>query len=80
MFFIALDFWVHVVAEDDRVMKCSPKDFVLKLWHVKNGNPTTDPPAKVGDSMGSRALIPGLLIPASLIPASLIPAFLIPGP
>ena len=40
------DFSVHVLAEDDHVMKCNAKDFVLKFWLVENNSSATDPPAK----------------------------------
>ncbi|CAB4001570.1 Structural maintenance of chromosomes flexible hinge domain-containing 1, partial [Paramuricea clavata] len=40
------DFFAHVVAEDDHVMKCNTKDFVLKLWSVENNSSSSEPPAK----------------------------------
>jgi hypothetical protein len=42
-----LDFSAHVLAEDDHVMKCNGKDFVLKLWSVENNSSSTEPPSKV---------------------------------
>ncbi len=44
---IFVDFSVHVLAEDDHVMKCNAKDFVLKLWSVENNSTPSEPPAKV---------------------------------
>ncbi|XP_046854704.1 structural maintenance of chromosomes flexible hinge domain-containing protein 1-like isoform X2 [Xenia sp. Carnegie-2017] len=38
------DFSVHVLAEDDHVMKCNSKDFVMKLWSVDDN--VTQPSTK----------------------------------
>ena len=47
---IFADFYVHVLAEDDHVMKCNAKDFVSKLWSVENNNSSSEPPSKVCQS------------------------------
>lgn len=37
-----------MIAEDDHVMKCNAKDFVLKLWSLEsNGSPSDHALAKV---------------------------------